>query len=107
MIHTLKQFWKQLTKGRSSKWPKVRSAHLRIYPSCAACGTTKHLEVHHLIPVHVMPAQELEPLNLITLCEYHGCHFRVGHAFNWKAYNPHCREDAQQQLVRIRDRLAA
>jgi len=66
---------------RSSRWPEVRRAHLEKEGWCRACGATKDLEVHHIEPFHLTPDRELDPSNLITLCErmFHQCHLRKGH----------------------------
>ena len=38
---------------RSSEWPKIEKAHLASQDFCAACGSEKHLQVHHKMPCHV------------------------------------------------------
>lgn len=75
---------------RSSKWPAVRAEHLKKHSVCMACGSTTDLAVHHKIPVHLDPSKELDPNNLITLCQKSGrnCHFIVGHACDWTGYSP-------------------
>ena len=91
---------------RSSHWPKVRKDYLAEHATCAGCGTDQLLEVHHVLPFHLYPERELDPTNLITLCqtpEMH-CHFRLGHLANWRSYNKNVREDAAQQLKRIKER---
>lgn len=86
-----------LKKGRSSKWPKVRAEWLKENPVCAACGGSEKLEVHHIKPFHQNPELELDPTNLITLCEAkkYGivCHRLVAHFGNYKHINPNVRED--------------
>lgn len=75
---------------RSGKWAETRDLHLSLYPSCAICGNTKKVEVHHIIPFHVDPSKELEPSNLISLCEgwkLCNCHLVFGHLGNYKQYN--------------------
>jgi 5-methylcytosine-specific restriction endonuclease McrA len=88
--------------NRSSKWPKVRAAHVAKFPRCAACGSLKQLNVHHVKPVWLYPELELQPPNLITLCEQH--HYTVGHdpdgpfgplKPNWKSWNPSVRLHAE------------
>ena len=56
-------------EGRSPKWPALRRKFLQRNPTCAACGTTECLEVHHCVPFHIDSAKELDPRNLLTLCE--------------------------------------
>lgn len=76
---------------RSSKWPKVRQKHLQSYPVCAACGGGDSLEVHHIKPYHSEPESELDPANLLTLCEagpFGNCHLLIGHNGSWKDWNP-------------------
>ena len=94
---------------RSPTWPKVRAAHLRENPTCAATGCDEDLEVHHIIPFHKRPELELERGNLITLSgrQAFNSHFWIGHSGNWKSYNPHVVEDAARMLQRIKERLAA
>ena len=79
--------------ARSSKWSAVRAAHLEAHPRCAACGRYTHLEVHHIEPFHVKPELELEPSNLLTLCDYPtaSCHLHLGHLGSWAAWNPQVR----------------
>ena len=83
------------SEPRSSQWPKVRDAHLKIDPACNVCGTKEDLNVHHIVPFHIDKSKELDPKNLITLCNSNGCHFTFGHLFNWSAYNPNVMIDSQ------------
>lgn len=94
---------------RSKKWRKVRSDFVRAHPSCAACGASDTLEAHHMKPYHLYPDLELDPGNLITLCQSPArlCHFRVGHCYDWKAYNPNVTEHAARDLEMLKGRLAA
>lgn len=97
------------TGKRSSKWPGVRKAHLEKFPTCAACGARERLEVHHCKPFHLYPEQELDPANLITLCESPSanCHLLIGHGKLWKAWNPLVRVDAARLLRMILQRREA
>ena len=84
---------------RSSKWPTVRKHHLEAHPTCAVCGGDKVLEVHHLISFNKHPELELDPNNLITLCESKSkgglnCHLIFGHLTNYKKIHPDVVEDA-------------
>ena len=92
---------------RSSRWPSVRAAHLEKNPTCALCGGIEALEVHHIVPFHIDPANELNPANLITLCESKrrgvNCHLGIGHLGNYKRSNPTVREDVDY----LRKRFAA
>jgi hypothetical protein len=86
-----------LAKPRSPHWAKVRDEHLEKNPNCAGCGGRSHLNVHHKKPFHLHPDLELEPTNLITLCEEPSrmCHYHFGHnSLSWACYNPHVEEDA-------------
>lgn len=93
---------------RSSKWPAVRAVHLKANPTCEACGCSevKFLEVHHIRPFRVDRKRELDPTNLITLCEKpgHWCHFVFGHNHDWKAHDPNVREEAARHLSRVKNR---
>lgn len=94
---------------RSPHWHRVRDEHLAAHPTCAACGGRAHLNVHHIQPFHLFPDLELDPKNFITLCENpdRHCHIRVGHSWNFSAYNPHVVEDAARELDRLQNRLTA
>lgn len=72
-------------QGRSPKWRSVRAEHLSMNKCCEACESTEKLEVHHIIPFNVDPDRELNPSNLITLCNY--CHLVLGHLRDYKIYN--------------------
>jgi 5-methylcytosine-specific restriction endonuclease McrA len=79
---------------RSSAWPALRRKWLQDHGECSACGTKEDLTVHHIVLFSVDPSRELDPTNLITLCEKH--HFLIGHdpdgpgpkRPNWRTGNP-------------------
>ncbi|NBP02437.1 MAG: HNH endonuclease [Proteobacteria bacterium] len=105
MITRLLNFTKDIIKGkpaalRSNKWPEVRKAHLLSQPTCAACGRYSNLQVHHIQPFHIHRELELEPTNLITLCESSNtkCHLEIGHLGNWHNFNPNVITDAASHL---------
>ena len=83
---------------RSSRWRKVRKEHLSKHSKCFLCGSTKSLEVHHIIPFYIAPDKELDPNNLMTLCENKkygiNCHLLVGHLGNYRRVNPNVVIDA-------------
>ena len=91
-----------LAAPRSPGWPAVRRAHLKLHPLCAACGSASDLDVHHVAPVHVAPARELDATNLITLCAPD--HLTFGHLRNWSSWNTRVRSDAARFLARVRAR---
>ena len=95
------QLVKDVIKGkpkhlRSPQWDDVRDAHVEKHPTCAACGSATHLQVHHIKPFHLFRELELDPTNLLTLCEQSDtkCHLRVGHHGSWKKYNENVVQDA-------------
>jgi len=77
---------------RAKRWPTVRKHHIQRQPQCQACGSKEKLEVHHIIPVHIDPSRELDPNNLLTLCENPStgfCHYIFGHlSLSWWKYDP-------------------
>jgi 5-methylcytosine-specific restriction endonuclease McrA len=106
MISLIKHYYHKLTKKisepkRSDKWPTVRKHHLEKEGWCKFCGGTEGLQVHHCEPFHIDPAKELDPTNLITLCELMDkeCHLHIGHLGNWKNFNPKVREQANSPKV--------
>lgn len=93
---------KDLAKGkpaakRSNRWPKVRAEHLKTQPNCQACGGSARIQVHHVTPFHLDASLELEPENLITLCESRAsnCHRLFGHLLDYKTHNEDVRNDSE------------
>lgn len=90
-----------ITRPRSDRWDTVRDNHLKSNPWCAACGCrdVTRLNVHHRRPFHLFPELELDPANLMTLCETsRRCHLDIGHEGNWKSWNPAVNEQAGRML---------
>jgi 5-methylcytosine-specific restriction endonuclease McrA len=88
---------------RSPKWSSVRQQHLDENGYCAACGRTKKLEVHHIEPVHLNPDRELDPSNLITLCDNY-CHFIFGHLMDYKSWNKNVINDSEVYLDKVKNK---
>jgi hypothetical protein len=85
---------------RSSEWPLIRRRFLDANPTCACCGGTARMQVHHKLPFHDSPATELEPSNLIGLCMGpNECHLLVGHGGSFKMFNPTVEADAAAALA--------
>ena len=82
---------------RSGKWNTIRKHFLQKNPECAACGSKKKLNVHHIKPFHSHPELELDESNLITLCESDCggvvCHLFFGHLGDYKEINPDVFQD--------------
>jgi 5-methylcytosine-specific restriction endonuclease McrA len=93
---------------RSGEWHRVRAEHLTKEPRCAVCDGDRKLEVHHILPFHLHPEHELNPHNLITLCEEKedgiNCHLAFGHLGSFKSFNIHVRSDAFQWKKKIENR---
>lgn len=94
--------------ARSSKWPAVRKAHLVEHPVCEVCGGSEKLKVHHVRPFHLHPDFELDPRNLLTLCEAGrgglNCHLAIGHLGDFKSFNVDARANAAEWAVKIKTR---
>lgn len=88
---------------RSPKWSTVRTQHVKENPGCAVCGKTNKIEVHHIEPVHVNPDRELDPSNLITLCDS-PCHLVFGHLMNYKSWNVDVVKDCENYNQKIRNK---
>jgi 5-methylcytosine-specific restriction endonuclease McrA len=93
---------------RSGEWPRVRKEHLAKFPNCAVCGGKENVEVHHKKPFHLHPELELEPTNLISLCEAKhdgvNCHLLFGHLGNFKSLNESVEKDASCWAEKIKSR---
>ena len=73
---------------------KLEKLHLKLEPTCAACGSSKKLNVHHKKPFHLYPELELDENNLVTLCmSKMECHLLIGHGSDFKCYNPYVESD--------------
>lgn len=95
-------FFKTRYAYRSPEWKNVRKLHLDREPTCQACGRKKDLEVHHIVPVHIDKVLELEPSNLITLCEK--CHLIFGHLYDFKSWNDNVIEDSNLFFKKVKHR---
>lgn len=56
----------------SPEWIKFRGEVLKKQKCCEKCGTTKGLQVHHIIPVRYAPELFLRRENVMVLCA--DCH---------------------------------
>jgi hypothetical protein len=88
LVNKVKGIAREAVKAarRSTGWSAVRKKHLADNPRCAACGTNKMLQVHHIKPFKEQPELELDPSNLITLCLIKDCHVDIGHGGHYKFY---------------------
>jgi 5-methylcytosine-specific restriction protein A len=97
-----------LSAKRSSHWPTVRKQHLALHPTCELCGGSDKLEVHHVHPFHLHPELELDPSNLVTLCEANkggiSCHIAFGHLGNFKSWNVEVIKNAREWSEKIKNR---
>jgi 5-methylcytosine-specific restriction endonuclease McrA len=93
---------------RSPKWQTTRKHHLEKNPTCAVCSGTEKLEVHHINPFHEKPELELDPTNLITLCESKSygivCHLAFGHLGDYKSSNPTVKIDSKFWNKKLKSR---
>jgi len=92
------------THLRSSKWGTVRDKFLEENLFCAACGSHKQLQVHHIQPFHLNPALELDVTNLLVLCmDELDCHLLLGHGDSFRCYNTNVREDVAKFRVSTKE----
>jgi hypothetical protein len=90
---------------RSPEWPKVKRLFLKQHPDCAVCGVSTGATVHHKKPYWLFPSLELDPTNLITLCEYvANHHLFIGHLMNYMSFNENVVEDSAIWNARISTR---
>lgn len=108
MIEPLTDFFSgkvPLGASRSGKWPGVRAEHLKKFPECEVCGGTSNLSAHHIKPFHTHPELELDPRNLMTLCESKrfglNCHLLIGHLGNFRRVNPSVWADAETWRLKL------
>jgi len=101
----------RLGVARSEHWPAVEKAFRDAHPTCAACADPEvprgAVQVHHINPFHYCldpgigrPDLELDPRNLISLCETEASeveqnhHLDIGHLGNFKEGNLLVAQDA-------------
>jgi len=89
---------------RSPGWRKVQQEHLKKEPNCVICDGVEDLNVHHIEPFHIHPEKELDPNNLITLCNHNRCHYTFGHLMSWKSWNADVRADVALWHEKIKNR---
>jgi len=95
---------------RSAAWPHAEKLHLQVQPKCVCCSPEMRphagVQVHHIFPFHCCialgrPDLELDPRNLVTLCEDEAGrpgenhHLLVGHLDSFQSSNLNVLEDAQ------------
>jgi 5-methylcytosine-specific restriction enzyme A len=99
---------KPLSKARSPKWSGIRNKLVAEKMVCAVCGGKDKLEVHHIKPFHLHPELELDPSNLIVLCESGGgglnCHLAFGHLGSYKSFNVDVVSDSVSWRKKIESR---
>lgn len=89
---------------RSAKWPACRRRHLKSHPACEICGAITRINVHHIQPFHLNPELELEPTNLVSLCEGTtiNCHYFFGHLLDWRNFNADVLADIERYRGRVK-----
>ena len=102
-----------ITAARSGHWPTVRKQHLALHPVCEVCGGSEKLEVHHIHSFVEHPELELDPHNLISLCESNAnfnCHRIFGHLNNFQQINPNVVTDSaewSEKLSKAKEEMKA
>ena len=66
IIKAIKDTIQGIPGKRSGHWALVRRRHIQSNPTCAVCGGTETLEVHHILPFHIDPNLEEAVINWRT-----------------------------------------
>ena len=90
MFDTLKRHYLNLRAPDGASlnwsWQWCRRVFLKkVGKVCVCCGSTKHIQVHHILPRHIRPDLVVDMTNLIALCK--DCHFHIGHLNSYFTYN--------------------
>lgn len=81
---------------RSGQWPTVEKSWLEEHPTCAICGDTKRIQVHHIVPFSTNPRLELDKTNLLSACMgKKECHLIICHGDNFRKYCEDVRKYAE------------
>ena len=83
---------------RSSEWKATRDSFLKKHPLCEVCRVKAEI-VHHILPYHISPENELLESNLISLCNE--CHLVLAHLKSFKRWDRHIRETARLFRTKI------
>lgn len=104
--HGHEEALRTIGRGRSPHWPAVEKAFRKVHPQCVCClvKSVTHVQIHHRFPFHYCvalgrPDLELDPRNLITLCEGPNKaspdhHLLIGHLADWKSSDLDVAENA-------------
>ena len=92
--------------GRSPKWESFKRDYERLHPKeCAICGSTSKCQLHHKLPYHLHLELELDPQNVLWLCEASGNHHLwFGHLGNFQSFNSEIEVDAKVWNSKIKNR---
>ena|SRR3990167_10369880 len=110
MIEFIKNWWIDKWRGnllggvRSPRWSQVRKTNIK--KECECCGKKgtlfKPCELHHILPFHISPENELNPENFLTVCR--DCHYLLCHLRDWKSWNKDIKKNAAELLFKIKNR---
>ncbi len=107
---------------RSEHWPVIEEAFKAEHPQCEACTVgdpgADAVQVHHVLPFHFAillgrPDLELDPRNLISLCEKEkgedaqDHHLLLGHLDDFQSYNKDVRDFAVKFLSKTHEEIQA
>jgi len=99
LIQKLRDFFRLGSMGasRSPKWEQFKKQFELTHPKiCAVCGRKNKNQLHHKLPFHISPENELNADNVMWLCEGLGTgnhHLWWGHLGNFKSWNVNVTED--------------
>lgn len=75
--------WSALNPTSAYQARKAMAAYRKANPKCALTGTTKNVEVHHIIPVWKRPDLAADADNMISLSASAHIHLIFGHGGNF------------------------
>ena len=102
LLITTMSFSSSSLEPRSPEWEKARALWLKTHPVCAICGSTKLVQVHHVMVFHRHPEKELDQTNYVTVCTSKSWGYNdhlLLHGGNFQLENPWSKEDAERLHV--------
>jgi hypothetical protein len=87
---------------RSPQCLKVMKEYKKLHPACEISGSLKHVEPHHIFPVHLYPEKADDPTNFICLTRW--LHFWLAHLGSWFSFNINIKADAEILKKKIENR---
>ncbi len=83
LFNILDAGWSILHSKEAYAARKAMKLYKKYHPICEITGSTKNVQVHHIIPVWADPTKAADPDNFISLSTCSNVHLLFGHGGNY------------------------